>query len=290
MLPSAMTRTSEPGHRRPKPMTLVLAGLAIIAVWAHAPLGKGAYVLSRDVDIASTQAQLTRWPTLQNSHFRVYYPVGQKTEAEWVLNTATRALPFEEHNLAEVPHHRLTVVMYATESAMNAAVGLPANANNIGYDYNGVMDILSPKAWLGQNRAAHAAFVSQGPVPHELGHALLNLKADANYPNWFNEGVAQYEDFRTTGYQWTTKSNSLTGPLYSMNQLNQNFYGLANQSRAYREGLALVSYLETVHGTAVFQQFLGELAHGMSFDAALSHTYHLSSQTALFSAWQAARR
>ncbi|MCL5115750.1 MAG: hypothetical protein M1272_01170 [Firmicutes bacterium] len=275
------------GASRRKPFWLFgLFVLGSLLGLAHQPIEHTFYVAARDADIAATEVRLSGWPTLQNAHFRVYYPPGQAREASWVLTSATQALPYEEQNLTEVPQHRLTIVVYSTQAAMNASVGLPADANNIGYDYNGVMDILSPEAWIGTDAEAKKAFLTQGPVPHELGHALLNLKANANYPNWFNEGVAQYEDMKVTGYQWITPTNSLTGPLYTMSQLDHSFYELPNQSLAYRQGLALVSYLETVHGEKAFQAFLGQLTRGESFSTALRHVYHLSSTEALFSAWQ----
>ncbi|NMP21666.1 peptidase MA family metallohydrolase [Sulfobacillus harzensis] len=264
----------------------LLALVALVLGWLHQPIERAAYAANRNFDIHATRAKLASWPQMTTRHFLLYYPPGQQAAAQWTLDALTRALPFEEKNLAVTSQHRLTVVLYSSQAAMNAAVGLNAHANNIGYTYDGVIDILSPTAWLGTGQAARQQFLTDGPAPHELGHALLNLKADANYPAWFNEGVAQYEDWRTTGYMWITRSNSLHGPLYSMSALDGNFYALANQSRAYREGLALVQYLETAKGHRAFAQFLGALHNGQSFTAALDQVYGFKSENALFSAWQ----
>lgn len=262
---------------------LVGAALAVLAL--HHPITRAAYRVSQRLDILETRARLATWPELTSASFRIYYAPGQAEEAGWVLQALDQALPYEEQNLAVTPKGRLTVVVYPSQAAMNEAVGVNGSANNIGYDYAGVIDILSPKAWLPHRQA----FLAQGPAPHELGHALLNLKADGNYPAWFNEGVAQYEDWRTTGYQWVTSTNHLSGPLYPMNQLTANFYGLSNQSRAYREGLALVQYLEQRQGQSGFHQFLQDLENGQSFQGALRTQYHFPSENALFSAWQASR-
>lgn len=284
---SAIVRPAAEAPRKPWwVLPLVMVGAA--ALLYHQPMERTAYSLVRQIQIDAVHIRVARWPYLQNKALRVYYPRGQKAEAQLVLNVETRALPIEEKNLGEYPKRQLSIVLYSSQAAMNRAVGLAPQANNIGYDYQGVMDILSPSAWLGVSRADFQTFLTQGPAPHELGHALLNLKADMNYPDWFNEGVAQYEDYKVTGYQWITSSNSLNGPLYSMNQLNHQFYQLPNQSRAYREGLALVEYLETVHGHKAFARFLGDLAAGVSFSDALQSTYHLPSTNALFSAWHEA--
>lgn len=264
-------------------LALLLALLVMAGFWQS--LRVWSYGLVRQAEIWHTEWRLSHWQTLDNAHFRLYYPLGQSQEAHLVLSEASRALVQEERNLAVRPEAPLVVVLYASQAAMNRAVGIAPGVNNIGYDDNGVMDILSPSAWLGTSKAAFQEFAVQGPVDHELGHALLNLKADGNYPNWFNEGVAQYEDYHATGYQWITPHNRLTGAVYSMPELNNRFYQLSNQALAYRQGLSLVEYLETLKGASGFHQFLGHLAKGQSFDFALSSTYHIASAEVLWQHW-----
>ncbi len=282
--------TTVPGPtKRHRGFWLSASFLLLLIPWHHAIL-RSAYRLGQNIDVAKTRATLAHWPQITTPHFRLYYPPGERTQAEWTLAALKRALSKEEANLQEIPPNRLTVVLYASQAAMNRAVGINASANNIGYDYEGVIDILSPSAWMANTPSARSRYLASGPAPHELGHALLNLKAQGNYPNWFNEGVAQYEDWRSTGYLWLTRSNSLKGRLYSMEELTKNFYGLPNQSLAYREGFSLVQYLEQSQGQHAFHRFLDDLQGGQSFSEALTHVYHLSSPAALFKAWQTALR
>ncbi len=264
-------------------LAVLLALLIMTGFWQS--LRVWSYGLVRQAEIWHTEWRLSHWPMLQNTHFRLYYPPGQSPEAHLVLAEASRALSGESHSLGIRPQGRLVVVLYASQAAMNRAVGIAPAVNNIGYDFNGIMDILSPSAWLGTSKTAFKQFAFQGPVDHELGHALLNLKADGNYPNWFNEGVAQYEDYRMTGYQWVTSGNRLAGSLYSMRQLDDQFYALPNQALAYRQGLSLVEYLEQLQGAGGFRRFLGHLAAGQSFDSALSRTYHIASSESLWQHW-----
>lgn len=285
MLDTKIDRPSAPTSPRPWWVAVVLFLAFLLTAW-HAPLMRSADAGARTAEITTTRWSLHAWPVLKSQHFDVYYPRGQKADASLSLKALTAALPLEERNLDQTLREPLVVVVYPTVQAMNRAVGEPADANNIGYEYHGVVDILSPSAWLGTGPNAAHAFLQQGPAAHELGHALLDLKANMNYPAWFNEGVAQYEDYRATGYQWLTPTNSLHGRLYSLSQLTHGFYALPNQSRAYREGLSLVEYLETSKGHAVFVDFLNRLAQGTPFNQALRQSYHLTSQHSLFSAWQ----
>lgn len=283
-----MTRFPGPTKRH-RVFLWLASALLLLIPWHHA-IVRSAYRLSQNFHIAETRAKLAEWPQMSTRHFRLYYQPDERAQATLTLDALNRALPGEEANLQEIPPGRLTVVLYPTQAAMNRAVGVNPTANNIGYDYNGVIDILSPSVWIGHPASARSRFLTSGPAPHELGHALLNLKAQGNYPDWFNEGVAQYEDWRSTGYLWLTHSNSLKGRLYSMDQLTQNFYGLSNQSLAYREGLSLVQYLEHAQGQRGFHRFLDDLQAGQSFSRALNHVYHLQSPQALFKAWQTTLR
>lgn len=283
--PAAPPRAERFGRHRTgwTGLALLLALLIMTGFWQS--LRVWSYGLVRQVEIWHTEWQLSHWQTLENAHFRLYYQPGQSPEAHVVLAEASRALAEEQHSLGVRLPERLVVVLYASQAAMNRAVGIAPGVNNIGYDYNGVMDILSPSAWLGTSKTAFQQFAFQGPVDHELGHALLNLKADGNYPNWFNEGVAQYEDYRMTGYRWMTSGNRLSGTLYSMRQLNDQFYQLPNQALAYRQGLSLVQYMEQLKGPRSFRRFLGHLAAGQSFNAALAQTYHIASADSLWRHW-----
>lgn len=291
MQPSIVTTSRPNGVRRHRRLEWILLTALAAAFLVREPVVRAGYVLYRAAAIQSTDWALAQSPRLDSRHFTVYYPKGQATEAHVVLASLEKALPMEEKNLDVRVSKPLTVVMYGSAAAMNQAVGEPSQADNIGYEYRGVIDVLSPGVWLGSDAQALHAFLQQGPTDHELGHALLALKADMNYPAWFNEGVAQYEDFRATGYQWITPSNALTGQLYSMGQLgNRTFYALSNQSRAYREGLALVTYLETVRGHGAFVSFLNRLQDGQSFNGALNSVYHFPSQNSLFDAWHSTVR
>lgn len=284
-----------PGHMEQKPAAYrrsgigaltVAAGVLILAADVHPLIAHAGYVMWRRASVALTRFSYRTWPRLDAAHFTIYYPRGQGREAQTVKHALEQALPREEHSLGIQLTHSIPVVLYTSAARMNQSVGESPAVNNIGYDYRGVIDLLSPSAWLGTSPTALHTFLLQGPTAHELGHALLNLKADMNYPAWFNEGVAQYEDLKVTGWEWITPTNRLTGPLYSLAELDQNFYGLANQSRAYRQGLALVQFLVHQRGPASFRIFLNRLGRGQAFNSALRAQYHFSSPEALYRVWR----
>lgn len=278
---------SEPRKFHPARWVIVLvlfAGLLNQVRLAHLVYG-----VVRSHQIRAAEHRLRGQSQLTSLHFHVYYPKGESTSARLVDRIAEGALPVEEHSLDVKPTHKLVVVIYPNQAKLNQSVNMAVSDNDIGFDWDGIMDVLSPAGWMGTSAKAFEQYREIGPVTHELGHALLNLKADGNYPNWFNEGVAQYEDEKLTGYVWITPHNALSGSLYSMTQLSQNFYQLPHQGRAYRQGLSLVNYMIHLHGPSTFHRFLDQLAGNATFNQALSSVYHFTPNT-LYSSWYAAGR
>ena len=138
----------------------------------------------------------------------------------------------------------------------------------MGVYWGGVIQILSPRAWL--QEADSEEFIHYGPMVHEFTHLVLDYMTAGNYPRWFTEGLAQYAEYRINHYEWQTVSNSLSGKLYTMAELNGDFDSLPDQSLAYRESLAAVRYIAEVHGETKLQQVIGVLRAGRSMDQAIA--------------------
>lgn len=223
------------------------------------------------------------------AHFVVLYPPGQAQAAKRVGRMAEQALIRETRDMGVSPPQKIPLILFKSPSALNVSVGFPAYENNIGLYWLGTIEVLSPQNWPADAASAGQSYANAGPVPHELAHALLAFKAMGRYPDWFNEGVAQFEDWRLTGYQWLTTTNSWSHPVYSAAQLTRNFYGLPNQSMAYREGLAQVQYLVSLKGMAGYRQFLNLLSHGDGFNQALKQEYGFSNQSVLWEHWDHSR-
>jgi hypothetical protein len=86
----------------------------------------------------------------------------------------------ETHDLQIRANNPIPIIIEPCLPALNRSVGLPANEDNLGLYWDGVIRVLSPQAWLGSGPEVNAIYRHQGPLPQELRHALLNLKADRN--------------------------------------------------------------------------------------------------------------
>ena len=261
---------------------VVVVGVLLTA-WAPP-----AYGWRWPVEAAALRLTVLTEPEILGGPFQVVYPPGHGATAALVLQDLQRDYRVEQPSLGATLSTPLLVVIYPTVQTLNTSAGLPADADNIGLYDAATIRIALPRAWIPYG-SWRPTFQAEGPVAHELGHALLDRVGHENYPAWFNEGVAQWEDYRATGYQWLTASNQIGhgGGLYSWRALTENFYALPHQSLAYREGLKLVEYLGSSRcgGPSRFRQFVHALGGVASFAATMQAVYHMRPE-ALYRAWR----
>lgn len=254
------------------------------------PLQRVGYAVYRQTFIWRTEWHLRNDHRIASAQFLVLYPKGHATSAREILQLAEKADAGETVSLGVHPQSPLVIVLYPNQAALNQAVGLSSDQNNIGFYWHGVIAVLGPGGLNQAIGTPPSSYAVDGPVDHELGHALLNWAADGNYPAWFNEGIAQWEDYRQTGYQWLTPHNYLrSDSLYPYSALSSHFYALPHQSLAYREGFALIQYLVHIKGTQSLRSLVGTLRSGTPFALAVKNTYGFPVHT-LFAHWQKSLR
>jgi hypothetical protein len=105
-------------------------------------------------------------------------------------------------------------------------------------------------------------------MAHELTHLVVDYLTGGNYPRWFTEGVAQYEEYKLTGFELQDTTSSLKPPFYSMRDLTGRFDQLPNQTKAYRESLAAVRFIVDYAGEPALHQLIAELGRGLDFNQA----------------------
>lgn len=264
------------------------AAAAVAAVVAWMAAAPPAYGWRHPLEAAILRATVLSQPELVGGPFLVVYPPGHRAVAALVLRDAAADYRVERQSLGERLHQPLLIVIYPTQAALNTSANLPAGDNNVGLYDVGTVRLDLPRAWI-PTGPWEPTFQADGPVAHELGHALLDRAGHENYPAWFNEGVAQWEDYRATGYQWLTANNELHAGAapYSWVALSSNFYALPHQSLAYREGLLLVEELRRRRygGPPRFRRFVHALGGSRSFGATMQAVYHLD-PAALYRAWR----
>jgi tetratricopeptide (TPR) repeat protein len=109
---------------------------------------------------------------------------------------------------------------------------------------------------------------------HELTHSFVRAAAP-NCPTWLNEGLAQYEEPRSSAAFAARLAEQLqSGQATPLRELEGSFLGLSSEQAqtAYAESLAAVEYLRSAYGLTGLQHILGALANGEDADEALRQT------------------
>lgn len=177
----------------------------------------------------------------------------------------------------EQGEEKVLILLYPDDASLDTQFGARPGFRAMGAYWCGVIQVLSPRLWLAERPPVDATrqFWNQGPLVHEYTHYLLDrLIPRGNYPRWLSEGLAQYVEYRESGYLWLDPENTITAPvagaaLYSLADLGRGFDRLENTALAYREAFLLVTYLEEVYGPGQVNLVLKGMAGGEAFETTL---------------------
>lgn len=217
---------------------------------------------------------------MTSDHFFIKFRPEDRAEAELVLRTAELFYRPVVDDYGYVPRSRVPLILYSTREDLNSSFGWDADQSAMGVYWAGAIRILSPAAWLdetGPDRYEQA-FISSGPMAHEFTHLMVDYLTGGNYPRWFTEGVAQYQEYKLTGYELNEPAGSIRQPLYTMKELTESFDDLPNQSLAYRQSFYAVRYIVHHHGEAALHQIIAELRQGHDISKAILKVLQLDGQ------------
>jgi len=229
------------------------------------------YPLIRQVIELKIDYQTKDMLVKETPHFIIKYTLEDADMVDMVAEAAEAAFAPVTTILDYTPGGKTQVLVYPDRQVMKQAFGWAGDDSAMGFYWGGVIQILSPKVWM-KNSLSAQEFITVGPVVHEFTHLVLDHVARGNYSRWFTEGLAQYAEYRINGYEWVTVKNRLSGDLYTMDQLNNDFDELPNQALAYRQSLAAVRYIAEVHGDEKLDQVISCLKAGVKLDNALKKT------------------
>lgn len=225
---------------------------------------------------------------LTSDHFYLKYWPENRAEAEMVLETAERFYGPVAEDFSFKPRGKIPVILYQSREELNNSFGWEATESAMGVYWAGAIRVLSPREWIDEKDPARVRelFASSGPMAHEFTHLAVDYRTGGNYPRWFTEGVAQYEEYKLTGFHFNDPSGSLNRKLYSMEDLTGGFDELPDQSLAYRESFAAVSYIVNVYGEDMLHKLVRQLGLSRDFDSALQEVLGIGTEE-LETRWQA---
>lgn len=201
----------------------------------------------------------------ETEHFIIKYTPADAGNVEMVARAAEQAYQPVTDELGFAPKNKTLILIYPDKNELRKAFGWSSNESAMGVYWGGVIQLLSPQAWL-KDGESEKEFIQTGPMVHEFTHLVFDHVTNGNYPRWFTEGLAQYVEYKVNHYEWVVPGNTLNQPLYTMEQLNGDFDGLPNQALAYRQSLAAVRYIAEMHGEAKLRQVIEGLKAGKTME------------------------
>ncbi len=226
------------------------------------------YPLARQAAQAKMNYETRQLAAYETPHFIIKYSPADQPAVALVAEAAEAAYAPVTAMLGYAPAGKTLVILYRDRSELNRTFGWSGDQSAMGVYWGGVIQVLSPRAWLKEGAAGE--FIRSGPMVHEYTHLVFDHLSRGNYPRWFTEGLAQYLEYTVNGYEWRTPGNSLRGQGYTQAELDRGFDDLANQALAYRQSLAAVRYIAAVHGESDLKNVIAALAAGRSIEDAVA--------------------
>ncbi|SFQ98492.1 peptidase MA family metallohydrolase [Desulfoscipio geothermicus] len=263
-----------PVPRLPRLLSLLLAFLFMASTFLlfRVPDSVKGYIYGLFREIARGQMLLRTagWQQIEDDLMIIRYR-GDEEGANLVRETTRLFYERICDDFNYLPERKIPIVVYDSREALNASFGWPASENAMGVYWGGVIRVLAPQVWINENDpdAVRQIFRQAGPMAHEMTHLVLDYLARGNYPRWFTEGLAQYEEYKITGFMFGRQAGIWDRGLYPLNVMDRNFDALPDQALAYRQSLSAVEYIVAVYGEDGLHNIIKNLSRGVSFHDSL---------------------
>lgn len=232
-------------------------------------LGTDVHAVARALARDQALTEVSGEPSIQTAHFIIKYPAGDEADAEIVASQAEKAYSFVFGQMGGTPSDPV-LVRVETRSQLASDLSMSPSQDPLGAYWRGAVWLLTPSAYLpGSPAQEQAAFNAVGPLVHELTHLADDDLTGGRTPPFLDEGMAQYMQWRFSGYLWLESDNSFCQPLYSWSDLANNFDNLQNQALAYHESFAVVQAVAAT-GKGATLQMLHALSDGATAQAAVA--------------------
>ncbi len=213
------------------------------------------------VESARLEAITSGYSTEDTEHFRIKYTTQDANVLDRVVQEAEEQYSTITGYFRFYPDDKITLIIYPSKEELEKGLRLPSEDATLGAFYSGTISILSPNEW---GKAGDQA--EKGLYIHELTHLIMDEMAAGNYPIWFTEGMALYQEYKNTGFEWGENYLFNNKP-YSLEELTHHFNEL-EQMLAYRQSFLLVKAVMEKNDTGRLLELFGMLKKGVPFDRA----------------------
>jgi hypothetical protein len=218
----------------------------------------------REIDIYAFKFK--GYESYETEHFIILFKPESRSDVPVVANAAEKARYIVGRDFNYFPGEKIPVVIYPDSASLQAAFNWPADESAQGVYYRGFIYVQAPGALIGGAGGVEKTFFERGPMVHEYTHLVVDRLTSGNYPRWFTEGVAQYEEERVTGYSLEKDFYVDWSSRYSTKDIFTRFDELPDVPKAYLQSLDMIKSLAGERGINEIKNVMALLRSGASAD------------------------
>lgn len=244
-------------------LLLVLGFALFFGVLPIETLKVGLYPLFREVQYRIITYRTRDFGVRETEHFIIKYQTKDDEVVDLIAEASERYYDDVSRLLDYYPKKKTTVIVYDDPAKLMKNTNLRQGKPPMGVYYASTVQILSPRLWVPENEDMGEVFLNEGPMVHEFAHLLVDDLAKGNYPLWFTEGIALYQEYVHTGYEWG-KDLEFEGSPYTVGQLTENFHQL-DEMLAYKRSFEMMKHMVATYGPDELNKVLRALGRGKNF-------------------------
>ncbi len=258
-------------------LLLVLAVILFLGSFRMEVVKVSLYPLFREVQFRIIDYKTKDFGVRETAHFIIKYQEADQEVIDLVAEASEKHYDGASRLLNYYPKKKTTVVIYDDAAELMKNSNLKQGKPPMGVYYASTIQILSPRQWIPENADMREVFINEGPMVHEFAHLLVDDLTRGNYPLWFTEGVALYQEYIHTGYEWG-KDMEYEGAPYDVEELTKNFHGL-DEMLAYKRSFEMMKSMVENKGEEDLNKVLRELGKGERFDKAHQKVFNEATET-----------
>lgn len=237
---------------------LILTNISDIKVYVHP--------IINNIQYKWISYRTNNFKRIETKHFTIRYNTEDKKMPELVGEIIEEKYEDVCAHFEYEPKDKTIVIIYDDGKELMKNSNIGQGKPPMGVYLGGIVQILSPEQWIDDEENIREVFKNDGPMVHEFTHRLVDDLAKGNYPIWFTEGIALYEEYIQNGYEWGMGLSYEDKP-YTVEELTKSFDDL-DQTLAYKRSFELVKSFVDEYGFDPLNDILVKLGEGKSFDDA----------------------
>lgn len=222
----------------------------------------GVYYFYKPLSIISFK--MRGYDSLVTPHFVILYKPENEEYISMVAKVADRTYDIVGKDFDFYPEDKVPIVVFPDRISLQSAFNWPKDENTQGVYYRGIIYIQSPGEWVQETENIDKVFFEKGPMVHEYTHLAVDILTGGNYPRWFTEGVAQYEERRVTGYTLDEDFEIDRDVFYDIDDIMHRFDSLSDVPQAYLAALEMTDFLAGQRGIYEIKKIMTLLKNGNS--------------------------